>query len=218
MKQVLQGLEIREGIVEAVGVVEPERLDLAVVEQFPDDLVGLLEHRRIFHAHRGEAVDVEEASVVDLLDGHAPRREPVALHLQQPVHRVEARGLPGVTVELLHRRKETFSDGARAFHQARETSFPHVVLSRAASSLLRVSLAAGGQVDDSGDDALELLPPLVVLGQVDFRQRRRQHGRDGFGGQREALLAVGERHATAFHRHAELSALEHAAVGVSEDR
>ena len=44
-------------------------------------MMGGIEHRRVFHAQRGEVVDIEEASIVDLVAGDAPVGEAVSLHL-----------------------------------------------------------------------------------------------------------------------------------------
>ncbi len=62
----------------------------APLHELEGEAVDLVEDRRIFHAQRGELVDVEEAPVVDFLGRDAPVRKAVRLLVQQPVERIEA--------------------------------------------------------------------------------------------------------------------------------
>ncbi len=78
----LQLLEILRGIVEAVGMIDAQAIELAVAEQFQHQSMRGLEHRLVLHAKRGEIVDVEEAAVVDVIRRHSPVGEAIALALQ----------------------------------------------------------------------------------------------------------------------------------------
>src|SRR5579864_4451484 len=64
--------------------------DEALAQQPADELVGLREDQRIFHAQADQIIDIEEAAIVDLLSRHAPEGQPVHLRLQQAVQSVEA--------------------------------------------------------------------------------------------------------------------------------
>ncbi len=64
---------------------------LPSLEQLHHEPMRRLEHRVVLHAERGEVVHVEEAAIVDVVGGHAPVSEPIALPLEQVVQRVEAR-------------------------------------------------------------------------------------------------------------------------------
>ena len=97
----LQVAEIPRRIPEAVGVVDAQGGDLALVEQLEEQPVGLGEDLRLLHVDRRQLVDVEEAAVVDLLRGHAPVRHAVGLLLEEPVEGVEAARLAGPPVDAL---------------------------------------------------------------------------------------------------------------------
>ncbi len=62
--------------------------------------MGLGEDRGVFHAQANQVVHVEEAAVVDLLRGSAPRGQPIRLRIQQQVQAVEAVGIPFDAVDV----------------------------------------------------------------------------------------------------------------------
>ena len=69
--------------------------------RFPEhERVCPFEDTRELHANGREIVHVEEASIVDLLDGYAPRRQPIALAREHAVERIEARRQLSESVEL----------------------------------------------------------------------------------------------------------------------
>ena len=95
----LQVTEVLARIVEPIRMVDAQPLDLALGDEIENEAVGGVEHRRVFHAQRGEVVDVEKAPVVDLVGGDTPVGEAVALELDQLVQQVEAGGITGAAVE-----------------------------------------------------------------------------------------------------------------------
>ena len=71
-------------------MVDAQALDLAFAEQAKQQPVGVLEDLGLFHAHRGQLGDVEEAAVVDLLGRDPPEGQPIGLIVEQRVESVEA--------------------------------------------------------------------------------------------------------------------------------
>ena len=80
-------------------MIDAQSRDEAFAQELADELVGLREDQRIFHAQANQVVDIEEAAIVDFLSRHAPERQPVRLRLQQAMKRVEAVAVPGRSVQ-----------------------------------------------------------------------------------------------------------------------
>ena len=76
-------VEVALGVAQAVGVVDAEAVDEALVEPALDLDVGLGEDLGVLDAHGGEGVDREEAAVVEVLVGRAPVDQLVVLLLQR---------------------------------------------------------------------------------------------------------------------------------------
>ncbi len=91
--------EVEGGIVEAVGVIEAQAVEAPLFDQAKEELVGVVEDAVLLHAHGGEIVDLEEATIVDLLGGHAPEAQAIALLAQERVEGVEA---PRIAVLPVH--------------------------------------------------------------------------------------------------------------------
>ena len=70
-------------------MVDPKPGDLSGADEPEDEPVRLGEDFGVLHANGGQFVDVEEATVVDLLAGHAPESDPVCLLAQQLVEQIE---------------------------------------------------------------------------------------------------------------------------------
>ncbi len=70
-------------------MVDPKPGDLSGADEPEDEAVRLGEDFGVLHANGGQFVDVEEATVVDLLAGHAPESDPVRLLAQQLVEQIE---------------------------------------------------------------------------------------------------------------------------------
>ena len=97
----LEPPEVLLRIVEPVGVVDAQPVDLAGRRELKHEAVRRLENVLVLHAQRGEIVDVEEAPVVDFVGCHTPRREPISLPLEERVKALEARAISGMAVELV---------------------------------------------------------------------------------------------------------------------
>ena len=95
----LQGVEVRLGIIQPVGMIESQRVHPARVEQLEQQRVRLLEHLIRLHAEGRELVDIEEAPVVDLLGGDVPGGEAIVLCSQQLIEPVKGRGLTDRAVD-----------------------------------------------------------------------------------------------------------------------
>ena len=104
--------EVALGVGQAVGVVDPEAVDDAVVVERQQHPVGGLEHVRELDPHRDQLVDLEEAPVVEHRVGLAPAGQLVVLagqHLGDVValgaqrHRVDVLEVAdhGLAVELV---------------------------------------------------------------------------------------------------------------------
>jgi hypothetical protein len=95
----LQAPEVLGRSVESVGVVDAESGDPPGPDETKDEPMSLGEDVRVLHADGRELIDVEEASVVDLLPGHPPKCDPVSLLGQQLVEEVEGSRILGRPVE-----------------------------------------------------------------------------------------------------------------------
>src|SRR5690606_24872539 len=86
---------------EAVRVVDAEPGHLALLDEPKDQAMGLVEDFGTLDTHPGEAVDVEEATVVDLLGGDAPEGQTVGLVIEHPLQVVEVVWLaaPGIVLD-----------------------------------------------------------------------------------------------------------------------
>src|SRR5262249_19887232 len=102
-----QSLAILRGIAQAVDMVETQALQLAVGDELLDQPMRRLEGRGVFHPQAGEAVDVEEAAVVDIARRKTPVAELVVLPLQEVMQRERLyRAIPGGAIG----RKSAFDD------------------------------------------------------------------------------------------------------------
>ena len=214
----LQAAEIVAGGVEAVDVIDAQTGDRAAAHELERETVDLLEDERIFHAQRGELVDVEEAAVVDLFGGDAPVREAVRLQVQQPVERVEAARLPGAAVQPADAALDQIADAAAGGGERREAPLDDLLLARAHRHRRGITIAARRQVAAGGEDALQLvgvgagviLEPLV--------NRALEHRGVGVRRDRQRLIEVADEERAVAVGELQLLALEHLAVLAAEDR
>src|SRR6185436_14408999 len=79
----LEALEILLRIVESIGMIDPHPVYLALAQQAQDEPVGRGKHLGLFHTQGRQFVDIEEASIVDLVRGYTPVTETIDLRLQQ---------------------------------------------------------------------------------------------------------------------------------------
>ena len=87
---ILEPAEVRGGVVESVGVVDAQAVNLSLGDQAKHQGVRGLEDVFTLHRQRGQVVDVKEAAVVDLVRAHPPVRKAIALVLEQVIHELEA--------------------------------------------------------------------------------------------------------------------------------
>ena len=90
--QPAQALKILRGIAQAVDVVEPQALQLALRDQLFDQGMDGVERAGILDAQPRQRVDVEEAAVVDVAGSEPPVAEPVVLAFEQMMQRQRWRG------------------------------------------------------------------------------------------------------------------------------
>ncbi len=82
----LQPAKVSRRIIEAVGVINPQPVDLAGADQAKQEGVRSLKYVFAFHGEGGQVVDVKESAIVDLVRAHLPVRQAVALVFEQVVH------------------------------------------------------------------------------------------------------------------------------------
>ncbi len=96
-----KGLQVGEGIVETVDVVDPKPGHRSPVQPAEHQAVGEVEHPPVLLPEADQLVDVEEPPVVDLLGGHLPEGEPEVLLQEQGLQAVEGARVSGLAVERL---------------------------------------------------------------------------------------------------------------------
>lgn len=99
----LNTLTVSGRIMEAVDVVDPQPLYLALRQEPEDQLVRRFEQRRHLHAQAGEVVDLEKASIVDFVGGDPPIRDAVVLRFQEAMKGGETAGIARFTRQPLER-------------------------------------------------------------------------------------------------------------------
>ncbi len=149
----LQPFEVLPRVVQPVGVVDAQAVDLALAEQAEDQVVRGVEDFLPLHAQRRQLVDVEKAAVVDLVGGHAPERQAVGLGVEQPVQQVEARGVALLAVEQGNVPLDKFADRPALRGQGGEAPFDDLLLALPLDDLRRVGFRSTRQVADGVEDA-----------------------------------------------------------------
>ncbi len=98
-KPVLEALQIFEGVVETVYMIDAQSGDPAIPGHSELQAVACLEDLGILHPQADEVIDAEEAPVVDHFQGHPPVGQSVGLGIQQAVQEVEAGRVPRPAVK-----------------------------------------------------------------------------------------------------------------------
>ena len=88
----------------------------------------VLEYRRSLHPERGEAIDIEEAPVVDVVGGHAPECETIELRLDERVQCIEARWVARNPVQLAYLGFDKAQDSGLLLAERGETAFERLAL------------------------------------------------------------------------------------------
>ena len=107
----LQARDVVDRIEQPVGMIDAEAGDLAFADQPQNQAVRGLEDLRIFHAHAGQLVHVEEAAVVDLVRRRPPVGQPIGLLVEQRVQPIEAARIAGRAVPHRDRASMCSRDG-----------------------------------------------------------------------------------------------------------
>jgi hypothetical protein len=81
-------------------MIDAEAMDETLSEELGDEAVSGFEDFWIFHADAGEVCDIEETSVIELLEAGSPEGELVTLLIEEIVEGGEGGGVPWLTVEL----------------------------------------------------------------------------------------------------------------------
>ncbi len=142
----LQAPEITSRIIEPVGMVDAQSIDLALGQQIEDEAVGGFEYCRLIHAQGGQVVDVEKTSVVDLVGGNAPEGEAVTLLLNQLVQQVEAGFVAGLAIEFRQNFGDVMGDVGTGRAQGCEVTFVHFLVALALGHARRVGVGTCRQV------------------------------------------------------------------------
>ena len=83
-------------------MVNAHAVDLAFPQEAQNAPVGGRKHLRLFHAQRGQVIDIEEPPVVDLFRRHAPVTQAIRLRLEQGVQQVNTVRVVRGPVEQCH--------------------------------------------------------------------------------------------------------------------
>ncbi len=184
--------------------------------------MDLVEDVRIFHAHRGELVHIEEPAVVDLFRRNAPVRETVGLVVQQPVEQVEAARIARDSVESLDAGIDEGRDPAAALGERREPPLDDLFFARTRGDRFGVSRIPRREVARRGDDALQLVgvgaPVIGVLCREPLVELDAEDRRIGVRRDRQRFVVVLHRERAVAEHERELLTFEHLAVLIAEDR
>ena len=74
-----QKISVRAGICKAVDMIDPQTLEHAPFDQAEDEAMCLRERLTPFHPQPGKLVDIEEPTVVDVIDRNAPKSKSIGL-------------------------------------------------------------------------------------------------------------------------------------------
>ena len=137
-------------------MVDANPVDAPVAQQLECKRMGPFEHLGIFHAERGQLVDVEEPAVVDLLGGDSPVRQSIGLRGEQRVQAVEAPRIVFHAIERGHRALNVREDGRRGRRQPREAALDDFFFAIAFGPKLRCLRIASRKMPDCRQNAEEL--------------------------------------------------------------
>ncbi len=124
--RLLQAAEVFRRIVQAVGVVDAQPLDLPLVHQPQNQPMRLLEDVGVLHADGRQLVDVEESAIIDLVRRHAPIGQTVGLFREQLIEQVKALGLALRAVKQRHVLLDEPGDVRGSVREILEPSFEHL--------------------------------------------------------------------------------------------
>src|SRR5215472_9841439 len=134
---------------------------------------------RIFDANRGQVVDVEKSSIVDLVHRDPPEAEAIRLTVQQAFQPVKASRIPSLTVHFFERLANRNLRLRTGRDQCSEPSLHDLLLALALVNFRFVGLGGVRQMAQGGDDALQLRNILMLRREESAqlgRRRLEDHG------------------------------------------
>ena len=202
-------------------MIDPQSVDQAPVHQVEHQSMAGFEYRVLLHPQRGEVVDVEEATVIDLVRGHPPEGGAVALGLDQQVQALRVGGVAFGAVVLPQTLAEVPGDVRGLLAEPRQMLFVMPRVPLALHAALRVGLGAGRQVSEGGDQAGQI-QERRGLGPEPGLQPPDPGGQDQGvlpGIDREAVLVIedAEGPQLGVEGEAQLAAVEDVAVVIAQD-
>ena len=163
---VLQACEILHGVEEPVDVVDTESGDGPFGNQTENQLVSCPEHFRILHPKSRQFIDIEKATVVDLMGRRAPVRQPVRQGLQKLVQTVEALRVPGPSVEGQQGPVDVLSDGRCFGDKLGQTSASDLLFTVTFHNSRAVGFGIRGKVAERGDHTQQFHEVGVLFAQL----------------------------------------------------
>ena len=147
----LQPLEVLLRVRQAVGMVDAQRVQVAVLQPLQHPRMRGFEDFGTFHAQRRQRVDVEEAPVVDVVARHVPVGQPPGLPGGQPVQQVEAGRVARGAVEALHAGGDPLRQPGVAADQAGQVALVDGGVAHPRAALVVVRAVARRQALEGGE-------------------------------------------------------------------
>ena len=216
----LQARDVVDRIDQAVGMIDAQAGHLAFADQPQNQAVRGLEHRRIFHAHAGQLVHVEEAPVVDFVRRRPPVGQPVVLLVEQRVQPIEAARIAGAPFHTAIARSMCSRTSGRRLGQAHQPFARDFLFAMTLDHLVGIALGRRRQVLQRRDDAEEFAQVRIFVAQLfakAFDVVFEQHDVAPRIERQHAIEVVQDQRAIAEAK-LQLAAFEHGAVLIAEDR
>ncbi len=202
----LKVVEITTRIVEAVHVIDAQPGHPSFLGQPERQSMDRLEDDPVFHADGGKIVDVEEAAVVDLVRGDAPRAQAVRLVDEHAEELFEAREVALFAPQVCERGVYRAPERSAPLVESRQTTLDDGQLVLAFAQSFGRYIRAGRQTVERADDALELehVDVEIVDRSAKACQRRVQNADPRFGCERQLGAGIHEAEASRAIRDIEL--------------
>ena len=214
----LQLPQVAPRIEQAIGVVDPQAVHQAAVEQVEHQGVGAFENLRMLDADGRQLVDVEEAAIVDFVGRHAPIGQAIRLLAQQLIQAVEAVGIALPAVELMQRLGQDAGNRRRAFGQLVQAAFDDLFFSLPLDDALAVGFVARRQVLNRRQNAqiLQQVGMLAAELLLEGLDPRRQNQRVRPGSDRQPRGEVIQPECALFQPHHQLPLFQHFAELIAQ--
>ena len=117
-------------------MVDAKSVEFPLSDKVQDQLVRLVEDLFVLGAKRSEIVDIEEATVIDVIGGNAPLGEAIRLGLDEFMQSVETTGIIGSAVNCCYVLSDEFLYVVRSRAQSGQTALLHFLFTVALDLLL----------------------------------------------------------------------------------